>query len=84
MSRILDYGVGIVGGLALGLVVSKYQANEAMEAGYELAKARYETPMSAHQLRDECEKWWFDGSPLQLEQARRHMCHDTNKKGKSK
>lgn len=84
MSRIADFGLAFICGVVLGLVASKYQAQEAMEAGYELAKARYETPMSAHQLREQCVKWWFDGSPLQLEQARRHMCQNTHEKARAK
>lgn len=84
MSRPMDWVLGVLAGLAAGLIISKYQAQEAMESGYELAKARYETPMSPHQLQEQCVKWWFDGSPLQLEQAKRHMCQNTNKKARAK
>lgn len=84
MSRPMDWALGALAGLAAGMIMSKYQAQAAMESGYELAKARYETPMSPHQLRDECVKWWFDGSPLQLEYARRHMCHEPQTKARAK
>jgi hypothetical protein len=78
------WGFGALFGVALGMAYSKYDARESMLEGYELARSRYEVPMSAHQLRQECTKWWFDGSAQRLNQARHFMCQQTNKDAKAK
>jgi hypothetical protein len=88
--RAVNALVWCLGGVLIGLTLSKYAARSGYDLGYAHAKENYAMHYK-HQIkafnqhRDRsCTKFWFGDDAKRLAEARRWMCQYTDRKGNLK
>jgi hypothetical protein len=68
--------VCVLGGILIGLTISKFSARQAYDWGFNNGVASHED----YRMQS-CMAWWFDDSAYRIEQARIWMCgNDLRKK----